>query len=195
LGASQLRPSWPPRGTPARAACSRQWWTRPPPLFRHCRQIGQFVHGVDQRLLQRSSANRAHPVLRASARFGDGLEGRRDGFPDPTPSMASSLAYCLTSAFLGSVRICTSASSREFGQGGHHRHTAHQFGNQAELDQVLRLHVLEDLGQAALRLALDTLAPKPMPEDWVRLSMTFSRPENAPPQMNKMLVVSICTKS
>ena len=34
-----------------------------------------------------------------------------------------------------------------------------------------------------------------MPEASVRCSMTFSRPEKAPPQMNRMLVVSICRKS
>ena len=40
-----------------------------------------------------------------------------------------------------------------------------------------------------------TAAPKPMPEDSVRLSITFSSPENAPPQINKILVVSTCKKS
>ena len=40
-----------------------------------------------------------------------------------------------------------------------------------------------------------TVAPKPMPEASVRFSITFSSPANAPPQMNKMLVVSICKKS
>ena len=34
-----------------------------------------------------------------------------------------------------------------------------------------------------------------MPDASVRFSMTFSRPANAPPQMNRMLVVSICRKS
>ncbi len=40
-----------------------------------------------------------------------------------------------------------------------------------------------------------TSAPKPMPLFSERLRMTFSRPSNAPPQMNRMFVVSTCTNS
>jgi hypothetical protein len=40
-----------------------------------------------------------------------------------------------------------------------------------------------------------TVAPKPMPDFSERFWITFSRPSNAPPQMNRMLVVSICRKS
>ena len=48
----------------------------------------------------------------------------------------------------------------------------------------------------ALRSDLDlTEAPKPMPDFSDRLAMTFSSPSKAPPQMNRMLVVSICRKS
>ena len=42
---------------------------------------------------------------------------------------------------------------------------------------------------------LATSAPKPMPVFAVRWRMIFSRPSNAPPQMNRMLVVSTCTNS
>ena len=42
---------------------------------------------------------------------------------------------------------------------------------------------------------LFTSAPKPMPAFSERLRMTFSRPSKAPPQMNRMLVVSTWTKS
>ena len=42
---------------------------------------------------------------------------------------------------------------------------------------------------------LATSAPKPMPVLAVRWRMIFSRPSNAPPQMNRMLVVSTCTNS
>ena len=36
---------------------------------------------------------------------------------------------------------------------------------------------------------------KPMPLLWVRFIMIFSRPANAPPQMNRILVVSTCRNS
>jgi len=42
---------------------------------------------------------------------------------------------------------------------------------------------------------LRTVAEKPMPLFSERLAITFDRPSKAPPQMNMMLVVSICTKS
>jgi hypothetical protein len=42
---------------------------------------------------------------------------------------------------------------------------------------------------------LFTLAPKPMPVFSVRSVMTFSSPSNAPPQMNRMFVVSTWMKS
>jgi hypothetical protein len=42
---------------------------------------------------------------------------------------------------------------------------------------------------------LFTSAPKPMPVFSVRLRTIFSRPSNAPPQMNRMFVVSTWTKS
>ena len=40
-----------------------------------------------------------------------------------------------------------------------------------------------------------TVAPKPMPDFSERFWITFSSPSNAPPQMKRILVVSICRKS
>ncbi len=42
---------------------------------------------------------------------------------------------------------------------------------------------------------LRTSAPKPIPLFSERLRMIFSRPSNAPPHTNRILVVSTCTKS
>ena len=53
----------------------------------------------------------------------------------------------------------------------------------------------ERLTETLRSLLLLTEAPKPMPDFSERPWMTFSSPSNAPPQMNRMLVVSICRKS
>ncbi len=78
---------------------------------------------------------------------GDGHATPPGGISSSTPSMLSNFWYCLTSAFLGSVRIWIMASSVQLTQGGDHRHAADQLGDDAELDQVLRLDLAEEFGR------------------------------------------------
>jgi hypothetical protein len=82
----------------------------------------------------------------------------------------------LTSAFFGSVRIFFSAGSSRSSKRGDHRQTADEFGNQAELQQIVRLDLAEDLAGAAVVGGPSTLAPKPIDVPLPRAEMIFSRP-------------------
>ena len=57
------------------------------------------------------------------------------------------------------------------------------------------MHLRQQLAGRLLFLALAILAPKPIDFWYMRRSMTSSRPTNAPPQMKRMLVVSIWMNS
>ena len=61
-----------------------------------------------------------------------------------TPSIARSFWYCLTSAFFGSVRIFTERAGIELVEHRHHRAGAHEFGDEAVLDEVLGLDVVQE---------------------------------------------------
>ena len=56
-------------------------------------------------------------------------------------------------AFLGSVRICTSACFVQLLERGDHRQAADEFRDQAELDQVFGLDVEQQLADVGLALA------------------------------------------
>src|SRR5438105_15349969 len=79
----------------------------------------------------------------------------------------------------------------EIFEGGEHLQAPNEFRNQAVLQQVLRL----DLPEPMLRWAGPaTLAPKPIAAR-SRAEMILSRPEKAPPQTNKISVLSTCRNS
>ena len=110
--------------------------------------------------------------------------------------MPKSFWYCLISAFFGSVRIWIKRFLVEFLQRRHHRQAADELRNKPILDKVFRLDGLEHLADVLARSSGSSRRrAKPMPLFSRRLRMIFSRPSNAPPQMNRMLVVSTCTKS
>ena len=111
-----------------------------------------------------------------------------------TPSMPSNLLYCFTKAFFGSVKICINASSVSSAKVAM---TGIRPINSGMMPNFIKSSGSTSLNTSVmLRWALLlTNAPKPMPDASVRFSMTFSKPENAPPQINKILVVSICKKS
>ncbi len=94
------------------------------------------------------------PVLRLIARLAMAVSASavKVSF---TPSISNSRWYCLTSAFFGSVRIVTSAASSRSVRGGDHGQTADEFGDQAELRQILGLELLEELAHAAGIRVLD----------------------------------------
>jgi hypothetical protein len=152
----------------------------------------QFVHGVQQGRSRGWNANRARRSC-ASRPCGDRLQGL-GRTSSSAPSIANSFWYCLINAFFGSMRISTSACLVELLQGRHHRQAADKFRNQAELDQVFRLNLLERLGDVLGVLAAH-LGAKADAAFSERLRITLSRPSKAPPQTNRILVVSTWTKS
>ena len=62
-----------------------------------------------------------------------------------TSSMSKSLANCLVTAFLGWVRMRHQGLPVQGLEGGHHGQAAHQLGDEAELDDVLGLHELQEV--------------------------------------------------
>ena len=93
-----------------------------------------------------------------------------------------SLAYCLVSAFFGSVRMETSCVLGQFGERRHDRQPAHKFGNEAEIEQVLRFDVLQNFiaHPAGGGFSSPPIAPKPIVCRPSRRWMTFSRPDERP---------------
>mmetsp|Transcript_42319 Transcript_42319/g.99336 ORF Transcript_42319/g.99336 Transcript_42319/m.99336 type:complete len:220 (-) Transcript_42319:6516-7175(-) len=133
------------------------------------------------------------PVLRARAlRAMAASAGLR--ISSSTPSISNSCWYCLTSAFLGSVRIWTSASSVNSPRVATTGRRPTSSGMRPNLMMSSGSHSRKT-SPTFLSDLLFTVAPKPMPDFSLRFWMTFSRPSKAPPQMNRMLVVSICRKS
>ena len=106
-----------------------------------------------------------------------------------TFSIVKSSWYCLTSAFLGSVRIRTSASVSKSSR-------VARTGIRP-ISSGMRPNLVRSSGSTSLRISPTrrssgplTLAPMPIPLPWLRWDITLSRPAKAPPQMNKMFVVS-----
>ena len=62
-----------------------------------------------------------------------------------TPSISNSFWYCFTSAFFGCVRMCDQRVLVELVERRDHRQAADELGDHAELQQVLRLDLLEQL--------------------------------------------------
>src|SRR5438874_6287836 len=111
-----------------------------------------------------------------------------------TPSNSNDFAYCFTSAFLGSVRISTSALRSSWC-------TLVTTGSRPT-NSGIRPNFKRSSGITCVRIVptsfssiLRTSAPKPIPRWPTRPSMIFSRPANAPPQMKSTFVVSIWMNS
>ena len=111
-----------------------------------------------------------------------------------TSSNSKNLRYCLISAFFGSTRMRMSASRSRFD-------TAPMTGRRP-MNSGMRPNFRRSSGSTFSRMAPMSFssarrmsAPKPTPLRPMRLSMIFSMPANAPPQMNRMLVVSIWMNS
>src|SRR5258705_233359 len=110
-------------------------------------------------------------------------------------SISNSRRYCLVSALRGSVRIAMSATSSSS--------SSVATTGRRPTNSGIRPYLMRSSGSTSWKrslpcgrsLTLRTLATKPMPLFCVRFAMIFSRPANAPPQMNRMLVVSTCRNS
>ena len=112
-----------------------------------------------------------------------------------TSSNSKNFWYCLTSAFLGSTRISDERLLVEVGHRADDRQAADELGDQAELEEVLRAAPAAKSSPRSARSDADARRRSRCPCVPMRLSMILSMPANAPPQMNRMLVVSIWMNS
>ena len=108
-----------------------------------------------------------------------------------TESSSKSFWYCLTIELRGRVRISIISRSPQLVQRGHHGEPAQEFGDHAELEQGRRSRLAPAARQCGGSCAGASRAPKPITRWLTRRSMIFSKPLNAPPQMNRMFRVSI----
>ena len=112
-----------------------------------------------------------------------------------TFSSSNSLPNCLISAFLGSVRMVIKASSSSSSSvaiigmrptnSGISPYLIKSSGSRSGRNSLIR---------ASFEMLLMS-APKPIPDFSERCWMTFSSPENAPPQINNTFRVSTCRNS
>ena len=108
-----------------------------------------------------------------------------------TPSIAKNCWNCLTTEFLGLVRISIKASSSSSSS---EVWTAKRPTNSGMSPNFIRSSGSKNL-YSSVKVFLSpssfTLAENPIPVAFsTRLSITFPRPSNAPPQINKILEVS-----
>ena len=127
-------------------------------------------------------------AFRAIARKASSRNSRR------TSSMSNKALYCFVSAFFGSVRIRTSASSS--------RSSSVAITGRRPTNSGMRPNLIRSSGSRfeskSLKLLSSgprTSAPKPMPAPLLRLAIVLSSPANAPPQMKRIFVVSTCKNS
>ena len=105
-----------------------------------------------------------------------------------TPSIAMQFGELLGQRVLGLGQNGNQLVFGQFRQHRHHRQAPDEFGNETEAQQIFRLDVLQNF------VAIDrwrscapcSTALKPITCLPSRRWMIFSRPTNAPPQMNKM---------
>ncbi len=108
----------------------------------------------------------------------------------PTPSSSKSFAYCLISEFLGSLSMRISASLSSA--------SSETVIGTRPINSGISPNFTKSCGSACLN-ASPTLSSvfdftselKPIDDVSIRLSMIFSRPSKAPPQIKSILVVSI----
>src|SRR6516225_9956967 len=148
---------------------------------------------VSSRIASRIERNPRAPVLRSIA--------LRATAPSASSAKVSSMFsisnsrwYCLTSAFFGSVRIFFSEVSS--------RSSSVATTGRRPTNSGIRPYLSRSSGSTWRKIppvqrssGASTCAPKPIEVERPRAEMIFSRPEKAPPQMNRMLVVSTCRNS
>ena len=72
-----------------------------------------------------------------------------------TPSISKSFWYCFTSAFFGFVRMSIERVLVQLVERREDRQAADELRDEPELEQVLGLHLLEELAELVVLLALD----------------------------------------
>ena len=149
-------------------------------------QRRQLEHGVEQdRFHDRAQAARAG--LAVDGALGDRrqrvlVEGQVDVLHLEQPLVLLDQRVLRLGQDLDQRRLVEVLERRQ------HRQAADEFRDQAELQQILRLDLAEQLADAAVLRRRCTLAPKPIEVLRPRSEMILSRPAKAPPQMNRMLV-------
>src|SRR6185312_3055877 len=107
-----------------------------------------------------------------------------------TSSSSKSLVYCLVSAFLGSLRMRTSASSSSASSATHTGRRPTSSGIRPKRSRSSGSTSLNGFLLCSL-VRPSSVFEKPICLRPVRASMIFSRPSKAPPQMNRMSLVLI----
>ena len=108
-----------------------------------------------------------------------------------TPSNSNSFLYCLQMEFFGSDKICTNASSS--------RRSNVTLTGTRPINSGIRPYFTKSSGNTCFKISPTFLseersaisALKPMDFLPIRLSIIFSIPSNAPPQIKRIFVVSI----
>ena len=94
--------------------------------------IGQIKHGVDEGLLQNRTQT-ACTCFACQGFLGNGVQGFGSDF-QVNAFHVEQLAKLFDQGVFGFRQNLNQGLFCEFGQGGHHRHTAYQFGDEAKLD-------------------------------------------------------------
>jgi hypothetical protein len=129
--------------------------------------VGQVEHEVEHDLLDATARRARAPVLRAMALWAIACRASSVKV-SLAPSNWKSCWYCLTSAFLGSVRICTRASIAQRHERRDDGQSPDELGDDAELDDVLVADLLEQhraRGRRSgpdVRASVTALAAKPI---------------------------------
>ena len=149
---------------------------------------------VSSSTFSRIVRNPRAPVLRSMAFLATARNASSRNISS-TPSISKSLRYCFVSAFFGSIRICTRASSSSSSSVAT---TGKRPTNSGINPKRIRSSGSTSSSNSPMLCSCSlvlTSATKPMPTFDERLRMIFSRPANAPPQINRMLLVSTCRNS
>ena len=110
------------------------------------------------------------------------------------PSSSNSFLYCLTSEFFGSVRMRTRLSLSSPVRVAIIGRRPTSSGISPNLTKSCGV-ICPSRTSCSNRVLSLICAPKPREDCATRFSMAFWMPSNAPPQMNRILEVSICKNS
>ena len=149
---------------------------------------------VSSSAFSRIERNPRAPVFRSIAFFATATNAS-SRISSSTPSSSNNFPYCLLSAFFGCVRMVTSASSSSSSRMATTGKRPTNSGIRPYLTRSSGSRFLRNRLIESCSVLLFISAPKPIPDFSERSCITFSRPENAPPQINSTLRVSTCRNS
>ena len=133
------------------------------------------------------------PVLRWTA-FRDTAANASSENESLTFSISKSRSYCLTNAFFGFTKISIKASSSRSSSVATTGRRPTNSGINPNLSKSSG-STWRNISPSRRSSGAFTSAPKPIEVPCPRSFIIFSKPEKAPPQTNKILVVSTCKNS